>query len=80
MSFDNNNVLVKPNTSTSNAADNSPMSSQAVELFTWIVVVVMCQDVNNLGILTNSINIACFVKQGFKESVNISLLGKTCIL
>lgn len=44
-------------------------------IFQWIVFAVMNQLVDIFGTVANIINIICFVKQGFKDSVNISLLG-----
>lgn len=40
-----------------------------------ILYTAMCQMINMFGITTNIINIICFVKQGFKDVINISLLG-----
>lgn len=42
---------------------------------TWVLYSVVCQIINIFGIVTNIINILCFVKQGFKDSINVSLLG-----
>lgn len=36
----------------------------------------LCQSIVVFGIVTNIINIICFVKQGFKDQINISLSGK----
>lgn len=44
-------------------------------IFQWIIYAVVCQTIDVLGTAGNIINIVCFVKQGFKDSVNISLLG-----
>lgn len=44
-------------------------------LFLWVAIAVLCQIVIFFGMTSNIINIICFVKQGFKDSVNVSLLG-----
>ncbi|CAG5129996.1 unnamed protein product, partial [Candidula unifasciata] len=46
-----------------------------VEIFMYVMVSGLCQLINLFGIVTNIFNIICFVKQGFKDTVNISLLG-----
>ncbi|CAG5129745.1 unnamed protein product, partial [Candidula unifasciata] len=43
-------------------------------IFQWICFQVLGQLMVVFGAVTNVINIICFVKQGFKDSVNISLL------
>ncbi|CAG5130211.1 unnamed protein product, partial [Candidula unifasciata] len=40
----------------------------------WIFFTVICQIIDLFGIATNIVNIVCFVRQGFKDPVNISLL------
>lgn len=45
-------------------------------IFTYVVYAFVCQAIALSGIVTNILNIICFVKQGFKDSVNISLLSK----
>lgn len=50
---------------------------QVTEIYIWVLCTVACQVVNVFGVVTNIINIMCFIKQGFKDAVNISLLGKT---
>lgn len=42
----------------------------------WIIYAVLCQAINIFGTVTNILNIICFIKQGFKDPVNISLLGE----
>lgn len=66
---------------------NTSTKDGAVSLFSINIIVVhgcmyamytsLCQLINIFGIVTNVINIICFVKQGFKDTVNISLLGMT---
>lgn len=56
--------------------DSSGISDEAVLIFTWVVFEGLCQMINIFGIVTNVINIICFIRQHFKDSVNISLLGK----
>lgn len=45
-------------------------------IYTWVVFTVTCQMINVFGIVSNIINITCFVNHGFQESINISLLGR----
>lgn len=42
----------------------------------WILFPVLCQTIDIFGTGTNIVNIICFVKQGFNDPVNVSLLGK----
>lgn len=52
------------------------ISADFMLVFTLVVYSVVCQAIAIFGIVTNIINIICFIKQGFKESVNVSLFGK----
>lgn len=52
------------------------ISSQAALIAQWIIYTVACNAIDIFGISTNIINIICFVKQGFNDPVNISLLGR----
>lgn len=45
-------------------------------IYQWIMLTVVCQGIAIFGSCTNIVNIICFIKQGFKDPVNISLLGK----
>lgn len=51
------------------------ISDKVLIVFQWIIFSIVCQSIVIFGIITNIINIICFVKQGFKDSVNVSLLG-----
>lgn len=42
----------------------------------WIFYAILCQLVDVFGTVSNIINIICFIKQGFSDPINISLLGK----
>lgn len=44
----------------------------------WIMFTIICQMIDLFGIASNIVNIVCFIRQGFRDSVNVSLLG-TCI-
>lgn len=62
--------------------DVSPQYSSSVDnsitqMYVYVMYATACQAVAVSGVVTNIINIICFVKQGFEESINISLLGKT---
>lgn len=52
------------------------VSDQARLIIQWICCGVLGQIIALFGIVTNIINIICFMRQNFKDSVNISLLGK----
>lgn len=52
------------------------ISEELERIFTWVVYGVLCQLIGIFGIVTNVINIICFIKQDFKSTVNINLLGK----
>lgn len=47
----------------------------ALHIYIWVVYIGLCETINIFVIVTNVINMACFVKQGFGESVNVSLFG-----
>lgn len=59
----------------SSLLDVSGISDEALTIAMYFIYTVMCQTVNIFGTVTNIINIICFVKQGFKDSINITLLG-----
>ncbi|CAG5117003.1 unnamed protein product, partial [Candidula unifasciata] len=40
----------------------------------WIVYCVIGQSIVVFGIAANIVNIVCFVRQGFREPINVSLL------
>lgn len=42
-----------------------------------LIISVICELINIVGVVTNTINIICFIKQGFKDPVNISLTGRS---
>lgn len=51
------------------------VDSATMTVCIYVLYTVVCQGINVFGIVTNIINIVCFVKQGFKDSINVSLLG-----
>ncbi|CAG5130210.1 unnamed protein product, partial [Candidula unifasciata] len=51
------------------------LSDEFTAICQWIIFTLICQIIDLFGIATNIINIICFVKQGFNDPVNISLLG-----
>lgn len=53
------------------------VSYQVRLVFQWVCFAIVCELVDIFGTVTNIINIICFVKQGFRDPVNVSLLG-TC--
>lgn len=50
-------------------------SEELTRICQWVVFCVACEVVSVFGVGTNIVNIICFVKQGFKEPVNVSFLG-----
>lgn len=55
------------------------VSDRALHLFEWVVFTAVCNVVDVFGVGANIINIICFVKLGFKDPANVSLLGKIYI-
>lgn len=55
--------------------DKVIISLAAKVILHWIVWAILSQAVVVFGIFSNIINIVCFVKQGFKDSINVSLTG-----
>lgn len=53
-----------------------PVGSEVVQFFLLIILVIGCGLVSLLGIGSNIVNIFVFIRQGFKDSVNISLFGR----
>lgn len=51
------------------------VSADSLEVFQWVVYSVLSQIIVVFGVVSNIISIVCFSVQGFKDSVNISLLG-----
>lgn len=51
------------------------ISDEASLIFQWVNHAVVCQVIDVFGVVFNIINIICFVKQGFNDPVNVSLLG-----
>jgi hypothetical protein len=52
------------------------ISNEFIDKFTLIFFNGFWQTINLFGIITNILNMICFVKQGFKDSINVSLLGE----
>ncbi|CAG5120666.1 unnamed protein product, partial [Candidula unifasciata] len=53
-----------------------PVSNEVREMFRKVVLVFICGTVSLFGIGANVTNIVVFIRQGFKDSINISLLGR----
>lgn len=51
------------------------VSEEAANIFQWLGYSLLCEFIDIFGTLTNIVNIICFVKLGFKDPVNVSLLG-----
>lgn len=52
-------------------------------VYQWVMFAVLCQTIDIFGVAANTINIICFIKQGFKDPVNVSLLGvvsNSCVM
>lgn len=54
------------------------LSPQIVSILNWILLAVLCQAIAIFGVCANVINTVCFIKQGFEDSVDVSLFGKLC--
>lgn len=52
------------------------VSDNVLYLFQWFFITVVCNIIDVFGVMTNIINIICFLRLGFRDPVNISLLGK----
>lgn len=61
------------------ASPDPLISDEFRVIFQWLCFTVVCQAIAIFGTVTNFINIACFVKQGFKDSVNVTLIGKDVV-
>lgn len=61
--------------SRSNIPEDFVISKTVIQIYIWFVYTILCQAINIFGIVTNILNIVCFLQQGLKESVNVSLLG-----
>lgn len=55
---------------------SDPVTKEIRQMFLDVVFVGICGFVSVLGMGANIINISVFIKQGFKDSINISLLGQ----
>lgn len=66
--------LIRPVTDMTQVAS---ISHNDLVIYQWVIFTFLCQSIVLFGIVTNIINIICFVKQGFTDPVNISLMGTT---
>ncbi|CAG5127112.1 unnamed protein product, partial [Candidula unifasciata] len=55
-------------------ASNDLISNQSLHIFVWIFYAGLTLFIDVFGTMTNIINIVCFIKQGFRDIVNISLM------
>lgn len=46
-----------------------------LQISTYVLFTALCQLICIFGVVTNSINIVCFVKQGIKDPINVSFIG-----
>lgn len=51
------------------------VSDHALQIFQWISYTIVCEIIDLFGTVSNIVNVICFVKLGFKDPVNVSLLG-----
>ncbi|CAG5132463.1 unnamed protein product, partial [Candidula unifasciata] len=76
--METNNSEVKHNNTTTDLAVlfvyHGLVSDNTREIFQWIFFAVLSQVISCFGTVTNIVNIICFLKTGFKDVVNISLL------
>lgn len=73
-------ILVVVSTNITDDTGDVLISDAATMILYWIIYTFLCQAINVFGTTTNIINIVCFVKQGFKDPVNVSLLGMGIIV
>ncbi|CAG5130213.1 unnamed protein product, partial [Candidula unifasciata] len=57
-----------------NIEPDALINQRVVVIIQWIFFSVLCQIIDVAGIGANIINIICFVKQGCKDPVNVSLI------
>lgn len=55
------------------------VDDRTMQIYTYLMFTALCQTINVFGIVTNVINIICFVKQGFTDAINVSLIGMLSI-
>ncbi|CAG5120667.1 unnamed protein product, partial [Candidula unifasciata] len=55
--------------------NTDPVSNEVSQMFRIVLFVFICGIVSLFGIGANVTNIIVFIKQGFKDSINMSLLG-----
>lgn len=63
-------------TSLSTLTSDTLVNDLVREVIQWIFYSVISELICVFGTVTNLVSIVCFVKMGFRDSVNISLLGK----
>lgn len=69
-----------PNASQHNLPLDMPLSDRVVLILQWVVLATVSQLTDICGIRANIINIVCFVKQGFKDTVNVTFLGAVILV
>lgn len=52
------------------------IGNDVVGILQWIIWATLPQVIIGCGIVGNVINIICFVKQGFRDTVNVTFVGK----
>lgn len=53
------------------------LSDEATVILQYLLFTVLCQGIDIFGVGSVIVNTICFIKQGFKDQVNVSLLGIT---
>lgn len=56
------------------------ISNEVRQIFQWVFFTIICELIDIFGVAANIINITCFFRMGFKDTINISLLGKVARL
>lgn len=59
---------------------NMLLSNEVTIIFQWVIFTVLCQTTDVFGVVANIVNVICFVKLGFKDPVNVSLVGMSFLL
>lgn len=54
-----------------------PVGHELRQILQVLVYVFLCGSLSLFGTVTNIINIVVFIRQGFKDTINISLLSRS---
>lgn len=79
MKLENNSNLVRviPIAIGDDETEETLLDDASIIIFLWVITL-LCLTITMFGLGTNVVNIICFVKQGFKDPVHVSLMGSAC--